>query len=293
MIVSMTGYGDANAEDAGAHYAVEVRSLNNRYYKSVVKLPDALAGMEIEIDTLLREALGRGSVTYTLKMRIDSAEAAYRINTDALNAYLVQLKTVAGPDSQLKVELAALLALPGVCQEPRDDTDEIARHGPTIRRLTRIALEKLQAMRQAEGRSLHVDLNKHLAVIRVSLAEVSKMAPVVVEEYQRKLAARVNQLISKAEFRIEEKDLIREVALFAEKADISEEIQRLTTHIEAFDRACNSTEHAGRKLDFITQEMLREANTIASKANDAHVASHVVEIKSAIDRIKEQVQNVE
>jgi uncharacterized protein (TIGR00255 family) len=293
MIVSMTGYGDAATEDRGAHYAVEVRSLNNRYYKSVVKLPDALAGMEIEIDSLLKESLGRGSITYVLKMRIDSAEAAYRINTDALNAYLAQLRTVAGPNSDLKVELAALLALPGVCQEPRDDTDEIARHGPTIRRLTKIAIDKLQSMRQAEGRSLHTDLNKHLAGIRASLAEVSKLAPAVVEEYHKKLAARVNQLIAKAEYRMEERDLVRELALFAEKADIAEEIQRLNTHLDAFDRACISTEHAGRKLDFITQEMLREANTIASKANDAHVAGHVVDIKGAIDRLKEQVQNIE
>ena len=103
----------------------------------------------------------------------------------------------------------------------------------------------------------------------------------------------MNQLLSKAELRVSEPDLIKEVAVFAERADIAEEIQRLTSHLSAFEEACRKDEHAGRKLDFITQEMLREANTIASKANDAAIARNIVEIKGAIDRLKEQVQNVE
>jgi uncharacterized protein (TIGR00255 family) len=103
----------------------------------------------------------------------------------------------------------------------------------------------------------------------------------------------VNLLMSKAELKVNEVDLIKEVAVFAERADICEEIQRLTHHLDAFEQSCKQGEHAGRKLDFITQEMLREANTIASKANDAQIARHIVEIKGSIDRLKEQVQNVE
>ncbi len=293
MIVSMTGFGDAVAEKNGTHYAVEIRSLNNRFFKSVIKLPDMISGLEPELETLLREQLGRGSVTYILKMRTESAEAAYKINTPALKAYIQQLKAVTDSDATVKLDLGALLVLPGVCQEPRDETDEIERHGLTVRELSIKAILKLNGMRQREGESLFNDLMKHVKIISTNLAEIQKRAPSVIDDYHKRLTQRVNQLVQKAELNVSQSDLIKEVAVFADRADISEEIQRLTSHLEAFESACRTGEHPGRKLDFITQEMLREANTIASKANDADIGRRVVEIKSAIDRLKEQVQNVE
>jgi uncharacterized protein (TIGR00255 family) len=293
MIVSMTGFGDASVECDGTHYAVEIRSLNNRFFKSVIKLPDPVSGMEPEIETLLRQGLGRGSITYILKMRTDSAEAAYHINTRALSAYLEQLQQVRGLDKIVQIDLASLVELPGVCQEPRDDTDEIARHGKVIRELTATAIGKLAAMRGREGQALMADLLKHSRLIASHLAEIEKRAPAVIDDYHHKLTQRVNLLTSKAELQVSQADLLKEIAVFAERADISEEIQRLTSHLEAFENSCRTGEHAGRKLDFIAQEMLREANTIASKANDAGIAKHIVEIKGAIDRLKEQVQNVE
>jgi uncharacterized protein (TIGR00255 family) len=293
MIVSMTGFGDATAERDGTHYSVEIRSLNNRFFKPIIKLPDNVSGLEPEIESLLRERLGRGSITYILKMRVDSAEAAYHVNVAALESYLRQLREVKGLDGVARIDLASLLQLPGVCQEPRDETDEIAKHGDTIRALTAKAIEKLEAMRIREGQSLFNDLMKHSKMIANELAEILKRAPFVIEEYHRKLSLRVNDLMSKAQLQVDQGDLLKEVAVFAERADISEEIQRLTHHLDAFEQSCRSSEHAGRKLDFITQEMLREANTIASKANDAQIARHIVEIKGAIDRLKEQVQNAE
>src|SRR6266496_1321507 len=143
MIVSMTGFGDASTEREGAHYAVEIRSLNNRYFKSTIKLPDNVSGLEPEIETILREHLGRGSITFILKMRMDSAEAAYHINTQALKAYLEQLQQVKGLDRLVHIDLASLVQLPGVCQEPRDETDEMMRHGPVVRELTVKAIDKL------------------------------------------------------------------------------------------------------------------------------------------------------
>jgi uncharacterized protein (TIGR00255 family) len=268
MIVSMTGFGDATTERDGTHYSVEIRSLNNRFYKPVIKLPDHLQGLEPEIETTLREKLVRGSITYILKTRSDSAEEAYHINVKALQ-------------------------LPGVCQEPRDESDELRRHGDVVRTLTGQAIAKLSAMRMREGKSLCDDLMRHTKVISENLASIQQLAPAVVQEYHKRLTQRVNLLLSKTELKVNESDLIKEVAVFAERADISEEIQRLTHHLESFEQSCRDTEHAGRKLDFITQEMLREANTIASKANDAQVARHIVEIKGSIDRLKEQVQNVE
>ena len=293
MIVSMTGFGDATGELNGTHYAVEIRSLNNRFFKAIIKLPDNVSGLEPELETMLREKLGRGSITYILKMRSDSAEAAYHINTQALKSYLHQLQQVKGLDRLVQIDLAGLVQLPGVCQEPRDDTDEIEKHGPTVRELTLKAIEKLNAMRDREGRQLFNELMRHVQGIAANLKEIATRAPFVVEEYHRRLSQRVNQLLSKAELKVNEPDLIKEVAVFAERADIAEEIQRLTSHLGAFEQSCREGEHAGRKLDFISQEMLREANTIASKANDAQIARHIVEIKGAIDRLKEQVQNVE
>jgi len=293
MIVSMTGFGDATAERDGTHYSVEIRSLNNRFFKPIIKLPDNVSGLEPEIESLLREKLGRGSITFILKMRVDSAEAAYHVNVAALESYLKQLREVKGLDGVARIDLASLLQLPGVCQEPRDETDEIAEHGDTIRAITAKAIEKLESMRDREGQSLFADLMKHSKLIAHELAEILKRAPFVIDEYHRKLSLRVNDLMSKAQLQLDQGDLLKEVAVFAERADISEEIQRLTHHLEAFEQSCRSSEHAGRKLDFITQEMLREANTIASKANDAQIARHIVEIKGEIDRLKEQVQNVE
>ena len=293
MILSMTGFGDASAERGGTHYAVEVRSLNNRFFKPVIKLPDNVSGLEPELESLLRERLGRGSITYILKMRSESAEAAYMINVPALRHYLEQLQSIRQIDPTMKIDVGSLLALPGVCQEPRDETDEIAKHGAKIRQLTEVAIKKLEAMRIREGEALFRDLMKHAEVISSSLKEIQKRAPFVIVEYHKRLTQRVNQLLSKAELQVSQPDLLKEVAVFAERADISEEIQRRTSHFESFEQACRSGEHAGRKLDFITQEMLREANTIASKANDATIAKHIVEIKGAIDRLKEQVQNVE
>jgi uncharacterized protein (TIGR00255 family) len=293
MIMSMTGFGDASAERNGTHYSVEIRSLNNRFFKPVIKLPENLQGLEPEIETILRQRLVRGSITYILKMRLDSAEAAYHINTKALEAYLQQLQQIRGLNGMVQIDLASLLQLPGVCQEPRDESDEIARHGDVIRQLTAQAIDKLEAMRRREGQSLFDDLMRHTKLIAENLSEIARRAPSVIEDYHKRLSQRVNLLLSTAELKVNEVELIKEVAVFAERADICEEIQRLRHHLEAFEHASRFGEHAGRKLDFITQEMLREANTIASKANDAQIARYIVEIKGAIDRLKEQVQNVE
>ena len=292
MIVSMTGFGDATAENEGTHYAVEIRSINNRFFKAVIKLPDIVAGLEPEIETMLRDRLGRGSITAVVKMRVEGAEAAFVINQAALKTYLEQLRQVPGI-GDAKIDIAALLTLPGVCQEPAGDEDHHEIHGKHLRKLIGQAMEKLIAMRQREGAALHKDLSKHAAVIANAINEIEKRAPFVVDEYHRRLSQRVNDLISKAQLNVNQPDLLKEIAVFAERSDVSEEIQRLRHHLTAFEETCRKTEHAGRKLDFITQEMLREANTIGSKANDASIAGHVVDIKGSIDRMKEQVQNVE
>ena len=293
MIVSMTGFGDAAHVANGTHYAVELRSLNNRYFKAVIKLPDVVSGLEPEVETMLRERLGRGSITSILKMRVDGAEAAYTINQAALQSYMQQLHQVPTLGEAVRIDMASLLTLPGVCQEPDDAVDHLDKHRDTIRTLIGHAIDKLLGMRRREGEALYTELGRHLAVIATALAEIETRAPGVIDEYHKRLTARVNDLLAKAQLQVQQSDLYKEIAVYAERSDIAEEIQRLRHHLKAFDAACRTTDHAGRKLDFLTQEMLREANTIGSKANDAIIANHVVEIKGAIDRMKEQVQNVE
>lgn len=293
MIYSMTGYGDAAAEREGSRYLVEIKSLNNRYFKPTIKLPEAVGALEPEIETLLRKRVGRGSVVFGLKMKSPDAEASATIDATVLRQYVGQL-TQAGLEVR---EPERLLFLPGVIVPTLEDdeTDALSRHREVVLSLTQKAIDKLMRMRAREGEALLADLMTHTAAVAAHLEGVKARAGGVVNQYHDRLAARVNELLAKAQLKVNEGDLLKEVAVFAERSDISEELQRLSHHVEQFEQTCRSQggEHVGRKLDFIAQEMLREANTIGSKANDADIAGHIVNIKGLIDRIKEQVQNVE
>ena len=299
MIYSMTGFGDAADEANGSRYAVEIKSLNNRYFKPSIKLPEAVSGLEPEIETVLRHKAGRGSVIYSLRMK--SADAMLggatgaRIDVEALRAYVGQL-TQAGFEVR---EPERLMFLPGVilsgdAAESADEGD-LDRHREIVLRLTREAADKLLAMRRREGESLLGDLMTHTNMIATNLSAIRDRAGGVVEQYYDRLVSRVNELLAKAELSVDRNDMLKEVAVFAERSDISEELHRLRHHVEQFEAACrgDAETSVGRKLDFIAQEMLREANTIGSKAGDPEIAGRVVEIKGAIDRLKEQVQNVE
>ena len=293
MIHSMTGYGDAQAAENGITYRVEIRSLNNRYFKASIKLPEQLQLFETEVDKLLRNKLGRGSVTYSLRTKDETPASAYSINKAALAHYVTQLREAAGGDGSMKIDMAPLLELPGVCQPPDLDESMRATQWASIERLTLQAIDRLSRMRENEGRALLVDLMAQLDVIRRGLTEVQARSPRVVADYHAKLKSRVQELLASAKIKIDEDMLAREVAIFADRCDVNEEIARLASHLQQFDSLAKAPEEAGRKLEFLTQEMLREANTIGSKANDVEIARHIVEIKASIDRIKEQVQNVE
>ncbi len=292
MILSMTGYGDVHHAEGGVAYALEVRSLNNRYFKVTIKLPEHLTVFEGDVEKLLRARLTRGSVTYTLRVRDNSAEAAQDINIAALHRYVSQLSQVPAGDT-LRIDLAALLALPGVCQPPEISDADRERQWKVSEALTAQALDRLLEMRRLDGRAVRDDLVGQCERIRQNLARVAERAPVVLKEYHQRLIQRANNLLNEARLKLELDDVRREVALYAERCDINEEIARLGSHLDQFATLCDGDEVAGRKLDFLAQELLREANTIGSKANDATIAQHIVEIKASIDRLKEQVQNVE
>lgn len=295
MIRSMTGFGDAHAHVNGAHYAVEVRSLNNKFLKVLVRLPEELQGLEAELEAAVASRLNRGSIILTVRFSDESAAAAAAINTNALQRYLEQMQSVpAIGKGDIKVDLGSLIDLPGVLI---NDTGEqrLQQAREALLKLIDEACGKVVTMRQREGQRLHAELHKHAERIAEHLAVVNERVPQVVEEYQKRLRQRMQTLLTEAGGELREEDVIREVAIFAERSDIAEEVSRLEGHLEQFAEIIDAGdgEPAGRTLGFLSQEMLREANTIASKCLDVEIARRIVEIKSAIDRIKEQSQNAE
>lgn len=293
MILSMTGFGEAQACEGGVSYRAEIRSVNNRYFKSSIKLPDHLQRYEVEIDKLLRAKLGRGSITFSLRVKDDNAPTAFDINESGLKRYIARLEQVAAGHKTTQIDLASLLDLPGICEPVEMDETVLTRQFGIVSNITSEAIKRLVDMRRVEGQALERDLAQHCSEIRDRVAQIAERAPTVVEDYHRKLRQRVSQLMESANVTLDQDALVREVAIFAERCDVNEEISRLLSHLDQFAELCASKEEAGRKLDFLAQEMLREANTIGSKASDAQIARHIVEVKAAIDRIKEQVQNVE
>jgi len=293
MLRSMTGFGSAAGQVDGIEYVVEVRSVNNRYFKASMKLPEFWSKADVEIEQVLRRQLTRGSVTASVRMRIPEDKTAWRVNRTALASYLEQLRALEScGDASLRIDLAGIMQLPGVCEPPPLEEVVEATRG-ALMKLVEQAVDALVAMRQREGALLRADLLANVAVVEEQLAVVAKRSPNVVREYHARLTARVAELMNAGSLPLDTEQLTREVAVFAERCDVAEEITRLTAHTAGFREAVDSPEPAGRKLDFIAQEMLREANTIGSKSNDADIARAVVEIKTAIDRIKEQAANAE
>jgi uncharacterized protein (TIGR00255 family) len=289
----MTGFGAAQGLVEGVGFTVEVRSVNNRYLKPVIKLPEYWAAAEAEVEALLRRQINRGTVSLTVRVKLPDEQAAHRINTAALANYIDQLKVLqVDANPLMRIDLAALLMLPGVCEPPPiDDLCQKTKAG--LMKLVEAALADLARMRSREGAALGKELKAHCKLLLKQVGIVTQKAPKIVLDYRDRLAARVSDLMGAGTAGVDPDVLAREVALFAERCDVTEELARLKSHVEQFLSAADSPDPAGRKLDFIAQELLREANTIASKSNDAEVARAAVEMKTAIDRIKEQVQNIE
>lgn len=291
MILSMTGFGEAQVEADGHAYHVELRSVNNRYLKASIRVPDEFAFIEARLEQLLRRKLTRGSITLKLFVRDLSAAAAEDVNVAAIQAYVEQFRPVLDSNPKLALDLATLATLPGVCQPHELTEKQRTLCTEVVERVALEALDKLLEMRAVEGKALAADLRKHCAEVRRHIEAIQGRAHLVIGEYRDRLTARIEELIAGSNVQLAQEDLLKEVAIFAERSDVNEELSRMFSHLDQFEAAIGSGEPAGRKLDFIAQEMLREANTVGSKAGDGEIARHVIDIKSAIDRIKEQVQN--
>ena len=293
MLRSMTGFGGAHGQAHGIDYAVEARSVNNRYLKAFINLPESWGEAETEIEKRIRSRVSRGTVNVTVRMKVTEEQAAHRVNLPALRQYLDEIRPLAADRGDgIRIDLGAMMLLPGVTEPPALE-DLCSAGRDDLMGLVDAALDALIQMRCEEGKAVEADLREHCRTIEDNLTVVTASAPEVVKAYHERLAARVADLTADGRANIDEETLAREVAIFAERCDIAEEISRLGGHVAQFRTILDSEEAAGRKLDFIAQEMLREANTIGSKGNGAAISRAVVDIKTAIDRIKEQVQNVE
>ncbi|MEK6704048.1 MAG: YicC/YloC family endoribonuclease [Planctomycetota bacterium] len=295
MIRSMTGYGEASSHVDGTHYFLEARSLNNKYLKAVIRLPEEFQALEAELESKLRERINRGTVTITASCTDEAGAAAREINVQAVQKYLDQIRRL--PDAQLLTGplLSSLLSLPGVLLPAAHEEERIHRARAAFAPLLDRALDGLIVMRDREGQGVSADLEAQRQLIAERLVQITGRAPEVVSEYQRRLKARIEQLLREADVQLEVGDLIREIAIYAERIDIAEEISRLGGHLQQFQEMLSlpGAKPIGRTLDFLAQEMLREANTIASKSPDASISRWTVDVKGAIDRIKEQAANVE
>lgn len=293
MIRSMTGFGEAQLQEAGQAYLLEIRGVNHRYFKASIHVPDEFAFLEPEIEQALRQRISRGSLIVRMDVRDQSGAAASDLNLAAIRRYLEQFAEVFVGDARYRIDLATLATLPGVCQPQKIGEHEREAAAGRVGRLINDAVEKLLAMRTVEGKALAADLRKQCDVVRENVDKIRGRAGTVIREYRDRLAARIQELIADSNIRLAEETLAREVSVYAERSDISEEIARLESHLKQFAAAIDAAEVVGRKLDFIAQEMLREANTMGSKSGDSEISYATIEIKQAIDRIKEQVQNVE
>ena len=294
MLLSMTGFGEAREPGEHLSVAVEVRSLNNRYLKVSTKCPEAYSLLEPEVERLVRSRIHRGTVQVLLRIERQRHAEDFRLNAVAIESYVNQLKALEGRlGLDAPVSLQQVLLLPGaVLEEPLEGWDPMD-DWPAVRRVLEQALDRLHTMRIDEGRAMRDDLLANRKLIAAHLDAVAARAPQVVEAYRDKLHERVRGLLSQLDIELDRHELIKDVSIFAERSDISEEIVRLRSHLDQFQEIIEEEESSGRKLDFLTQEMFREANTIGSKANDVEISRHGVEIKGAIEKIRELIQNVE
>lgn len=291
---SMTGYGNADGMIGTHRLSVEVRSVNHRFFTPSIKLPQALARMESDVRELLRKQVSRGHVTLSLRIEREMSEGP-RIDVARLAAYAAQLRAIpadAGIDS--RIDLAALLRLPDVVTSAYDDEAALAGiDAAQVLPLISAAVQAFVRMREAEGTRLAEYLLDRLTIIEGALARLAVRAPARLVEQRDRLTAAVQELA--AGIAVDPQRMAQEIAILADRVDVAEELSRFASHNVACRTAIASpgAEAVGKRLGFILQEMVREANTTGSKANDAAMQQDVVLIKEELERMREQVENLE
>jgi uncharacterized protein (TIGR00255 family) len=296
VLLSMTGYGEARHQSDHFNVSIELRALNNRYLKVSLRASDPYHLLESEFEKVIRRTVRRGTLQVQVRAERAAALQDYRINAIALKSYVEQLRGVTdqlGLREQAGLLLSQVLALPGVVAEPGQSTAYLHDDWPVLEKVLNQALEKLQAMRLEEGQAMAAELLSHRDSLAAHLGRIRARTPQVSVLFRDRLLERVKTLLGELDVKIDRSDLIKEVSIYAERSDIAEEVMRLASHLDQFQLMMNEPESPGRKLEFLTQEMFREANTIGSKAGDVDISREVVEIKGTLEKIRELVQNVE
>ena len=292
MLHSMTGQGTGDATNSDYAVTVELRSVNNRHLKLNIRLPDSISLFEAQVESLLRKHLSRGSVSAHVRIESVQRTRSVQLDESLISEYMEQLRAALNvPDLVPSPEL--LISLPGVISHTGGELSTEGGLGDLILQACSSATSSLLDMRLSEGARLGEDIERNLNVIAENLKGITVQAPLVIEQFSERITERINARLAQHQITLSDTDLIREIAIYTDKCDISEEIVRLGSHLHHMHELLVATTTNGRKLDFLTQELLREVNTIGSKANDVTIASLVVDTKAAIERIKEQVQNIE
>ena len=293
MLLSMTGFGQGRADGA----TVEVRAVNNRHLKLTVRGTDPYPLHEAEFEKLVRKTVRRGSVLVNVRVERAAAAGESRLNTELLAGYLRDVQAacaVAGVVGQPAVMVyAGVLGLPGLTTAT--GTSELPEgEWPAVVAALTDALTRLDADRKREGRAMAAELMALHGLVADRLAAVRGLLPTVVGDYRTRLLGRVRQALQDAGVGVDPDHLVREVALFADRSDVAEEVSRLTAHLQQFAELVTAGgEGAGRRLEFVVQEMGREVNTLGSKAGDVSVSREVVELKATLEKVRELIQNVE
>ncbi|MCI9667124.1 MAG: YicC family protein [Angelakisella sp.] len=292
MIRSMTGFGRAQGVLGGKDITVEIRSVNHRYFEFSARLPRAYSWLEEKLKGVAQGAASRGKVEVSLLIQtVEGSDAQVVVNTALAREYVEALRELGReldlPDD-LSLSAVARFGEIFTLRRAPDDEEEVQAN---VLAVAAQAAERFSQMRRAEGEKLREDILGRLISIEERVAQVEERSPQTVAEYRQKLTARMEELLGKAA--VEEQRILAEAAIVADRWAVDEETVRLRSHIAQLRSILDTPEAVGRKLDFLVQEMNREANTIGSKAQDVRIAQVVVEIKSEIEKIREQVQNIE
>lgn len=293
MLLSMTGHGDASGQNERLAVSAEIRSVNNRHLKLSFRCPDSFLAFESQVEKVVRAKLSRGTITVSLHVRRLDDAATHDLDLDVIQGYWRQLQVLSRQLGTVPPQdLSTLLALPGVVDDG-DRKSVMEEDWPLFEKTITTALEKLEQFRASEGAAMAQELDGICQSIVGDVDAVATRAPQVVAQYRDRVRDRINDLLTGSEIQVHDGDLLREVSVFADRCDITEELMRLRSHLDQFRALLKVRESTGRKLEFLCQEMFREINTVGSKANDVSIAHHVVDVKAAIEKIREIVQNVE
>lgn len=289
----MTGFGEAVCHSGTRRCQVELKSVNNRHFKLILRCPDGLARFEPDLERQLRETITRGTVQLTIRLDRQAAAQMPLINQSLLKTYWQQVRQCCDDLGIAPPDITGLMELPGVVDDGEFDEETAKQLWGSLETAVGEALRNLQDFRRQEGEAMVADLRLQCATIASRLVGVVEHGPKIIADYRDRILQRVQELLKSTDVQLNPADVLREVSLFADRCDISEEVTRLRSHLDQVAALFTVEGSQGRKLEFLCQEMFREANTIGSKSNDVGVAHTAVEIKTCIERMREVAANVE